>query len=260
MLLDASMSDADGIDALPATLTLSPRTKVAVFTGFAAPGFESYMRERGAADFIEKSFPLGQLADRLIGLFEAPQHQADRVIQPATGGRTGLKVAPAPPSHDVPNGDPRAVLSEQVSRFREFFDRAEIGMATLTSAGRIVRANHVLAALMHCEPSDLVGVDYGGLVSGQRDLFDHRLGDVAFLGAEVSTFEHDLPRSSPEAEQRLAQVTLVPIRDSHRRLRSMNDVASMGREDPDGSGKDRDRLGHRGGELAGVPERFIHVG
>ena len=47
---------------------------------------------------------------------------------------------------------------------------------------------------------------------------------------------------------------------AHSAGRSVNDAASMGREDPDGSGKDRDRLGHRGGELAGVPERFIHVG
>ena len=46
----------------------------------------------------------------------------------------------------------QAVLTEHVQQFRDLFDRAEIGMATLTSSGTIVRANRALAGLMSCSP------------------------------------------------------------------------------------------------------------
>ena len=49
------------------------------------------------------------------------------------------------------------ILDEHLEGFRALFDRAAIGMATLTVHATIVRANDALADLMSCEPRELVG-------------------------------------------------------------------------------------------------------
>ena len=57
-------------------------------------------------------------------------------------------------------------------------------MATLTVRATIVRANDALADLMSCEPSELVGVDYGRLTGGLGDVLDHRLEALRRLAGE----------------------------------------------------------------------------
>ena len=161
LLLDTSMPTMDGIEALPAILALSPETRVVMFTGFEDQGLAARARELGAADFIEKSIQLEELPGRLmLALNDAPP-------TPSASSPHRLSVV-----DDVSSGEHRTVaqeqlaLNEHIAQFRELFDQAAIGMATLTVNGTIVRANRALAELMSCRPYDLVGVDYGRLTVG----------------------------------------------------------------------------------------------
>ncbi|HEX3296864.1 MAG TPA: PAS domain S-box protein [Nocardioides sp.] len=205
LLLDTSMPKVDGIEALPAILALSPDTKVVMFTGFEEPGLVARARELGAADFIEKSLHLDDLPDRLMQALEGAG-------PPSAGQRP--RVVPEHPARP----QEQAVLSEHVQQFRELFDRAELGMATLTSSGTIVRANRALAALMSCSPDDLVGVDYGRLTVGQGDELDRRLEDISTLGEDLTSFEHDLPAPLGQETSRIVRVTLAPIRDTRQHV------------------------------------------
>ncbi|MFC7724368.1 PAS domain S-box protein [Nocardioides sp. GCM10028917] len=210
VLLDVSMPRMDGLETLPSILAVRPETAVVMFSGFGGTHLVTEIRELGAIDFIEKSIPLEQLPDRLL------QSLRDRSPDP---------VAPPPPRpQDGPAdaGQPRLdatrleqeILNEHLEGFRALFDRAAIGMATLTVHATIVRANDALAELMSCEPSDLVGVDYGQLTGGKGDVLDHRLEALRTSQDRVATFEHRIPGPPGARDVRTALVTLVPIRDS----------------------------------------------
>src|SRR5690348_13927818 len=66
MVLDASMPDMDGLEALPGILDASPTTRVVMFSGFGGTALEVAARTLGAADYVEKSTPLRELPGRLL--------------------------------------------------------------------------------------------------------------------------------------------------------------------------------------------------
>ncbi|MGC4110089.1 MAG: PAS domain S-box protein [Nocardioides sp.] len=209
MLLDTSMPKVDGLEALPAVLAISPDTQVVMFTGFEEPGLAARARELGAADFVEKSLLIEDLPERLM-----------RVVDAAGLENDGHPLRPRPRA--VPDRPPypeeQAVLTEHVQQFRELFDRAEIGMATLTSSGTIVRANRALASLMSCSPDDLVGVDYGRLTMGHGDELDLHLEDICSLGRDLTAFEHEVPAPPGVEGARVVRATLAPIRDTRQQV------------------------------------------
>jgi PAS domain S-box-containing protein len=213
LLLDASMPRVDGIEALPAILALSPKTKVVMFTGFEERGLAARARELGAADFVEKSIRLEELSERLMQTLVTVSAGAPSADRPAL-----TVVDDAPAGGDTATSEEQAILNAHVQQFRELFDRAEIGMATLTSNGTVVRANRALAGLMSCAPDDLVGVDYGRLTVGMGDELDQRLGDISSLGEDLTSFEHYLPVGAGEEPSRIVRVTLAPIRDPGRQV------------------------------------------
>jgi PAS domain S-box-containing protein len=210
MLLDTSMPTMDGIEALPAILALCPETRVVMFTGFEDPGLAARARELGAADFIEKSIQLEELPGRLMRTLN------DGPPAPSTSSPHRLSVV-----EDSSRGDQRAAareqraLNEHIQQFRDLFDQAAIGMATLTVNGTIVRANRALAKLMSTTPYDLVGVDYGQLTEGGGERLDRGLEAISFHGEDLTTFEHHLPTFPGVKPSRTVRVTLAPIRDSH---------------------------------------------
>ena len=188
-----------------------------MFTGFEEPGLVERAIELGAADFIEKSLPLAELPRRLARILAGPQAPGRHDERPtlsliASAGR------PPPEGRAGVPSDEQAVLSEHVQQFRELFDRAEIGMATLTSNGTIVRANRALADLMSCQPGDLVGVDYGRLTAGTGEELDRLLEEIVTSGVDLATFEHPGPAPLTEPAPRTVRVTLSPIRDSRRQV------------------------------------------
>ena len=196
MVLDISMPAMDGLEALPAVLALSPDTRVVMFTGFEERGLAERAEELGAAGYVEKSLPIDQLPDRLLAVLGRAHRRPPR----------GLRLV------DHADHDDQAILDEHLERFREVFDQAAIGMATLTLTGNVVRANHALAEMMRCEPADLVGVDYGQVSDGHGDDLDEGLRAIRDGNQSLVAFEHPLPLG----QDRMVRVTLAPIRDSKR--------------------------------------------
>jgi PAS domain S-box-containing protein len=207
LLLDASMPRLDGIEALPGILALRPQTKVVLFTGFDEAGLAARARELGAADVIGKWTPLQDLPMRLM-------HTLDQATPGlwATPPRLALVGGPGD-GRGTPVSE-QGSLDEHVQQFRELFDRAAIGMATMTGTGTVVRANRALARLMSSSPEELIGVDYGRLTERAGHRLDHALEAILASGDELATFEHQLPRGPAGEPSGTARVTLAPIRDS----------------------------------------------
>ncbi len=67
LLLDISMPDMDGFEALPALRAAAPGTRVVVFSGFDDADLEVRARALGATDFVPKSLPIKELPARLAG-------------------------------------------------------------------------------------------------------------------------------------------------------------------------------------------------
>jgi PAS domain S-box-containing protein len=147
MVLDASMPDMDGLEALPGVLEASPDTKVVMLSGFTGPALETAARALGAVDFVEKAVPLRELPDRLLRLLGA----TPSAEQSATAG-------------DLDDGGAaEAVLAQHLERFGTVFDQAAIGMATMTLSGTVVRANAALAQLTGRPERALAGHQYAEL-------------------------------------------------------------------------------------------------
>src|SRR4051812_16340984 len=126
MLLDVSMPVMDGLEALPRVREVSPETRVVLYSGFDEEGLAHKAVELGAAAFIEKSTSIDSLVDELLAVIDA-----ERATDPPAGSPTDQRV-----------------LDEHLERFREVFEEAAIGMATMTLSGQLVRANRALATLV----------------------------------------------------------------------------------------------------------------
>ncbi len=204
MLLDVSMPGMDGLEALPQVLAVSPTTRVVVYTGFEERGLAERARQLGAAAFLEKSTPVDSLVDRLLAVLGADV-AADRLTRVSGAG-----TEPAGVRSDVSSGD-QGVLDEHLERFREVFEEAAIGMATMTLAGRIVRANRALARLLGSSVEDLVGVDYGSLGDELSERVATALEEIGRTPLGVVQLEHEV---SGAPRHRLVRSTLAPVRDS----------------------------------------------
>ena len=68
LLLDLSMPEMDGMEALPAIVASSPATRIVVFSGFAADRMGPAVLERGAELYVEKGTPLDALADAIVAV------------------------------------------------------------------------------------------------------------------------------------------------------------------------------------------------
>ena len=206
MLLDVSMPGADGLEALPQVLAASPSTRVVLFSGFEEQGLVEKAEHLGAAAFIEKSAPVDSLADRLLD-----------AAAPAAKPGAALEEAAEEPASAAERRELSAdqrVLDEHLERFREVFEEAAIGMATMTLTGRLVRANRALAALMRRTPSELVGVFYGDLTDGRGEQVIGVLDDIQQHPLDVAILEHGLPGAE---DNRRVRTTLAPVRDSQGR-------------------------------------------
>ena len=190
MLLDVSMPGRDGLAALPLVLDVSPTTRVVMFSGFDAAGLAEHTRRLGATEFLEKSVSLDELVERLVKI----------------AGPDGAP--PVEPLGDEPSSQVLdSVLADHLERFREIFDDAAIGMATLTLDGRIVRMNRHLAHLIGDHTEDLVGTPYSDLATGGA--VDRALEQLRGGGIAVQV-EHGL---EGEAGRRL-QMTASAVLDA----------------------------------------------
>lgn len=66
VLLDVSMPVKDGLEALPDIRSVSPGSKVVMLSGFEASRLASTALASGAAAYLEKGIPPGELVDELL--------------------------------------------------------------------------------------------------------------------------------------------------------------------------------------------------
>jgi PAS domain S-box-containing protein len=213
MLLDVSMPDMDGLEALPRIREASPETRVVMYTGFDEQGLADRARALGAAGYVEKSAPISAV---VMALLAALPRSVAAGAEPPTDKVAELEVAPLD----------RTVLAEHLERFREVFEEATIGMATMTLNGHLVRANRALAELLGRPVHQLVGIRYETLTEDQDVL--RRPLQILRTGQKVVQFEHAVPG----ADLRVL-VTLATVRDSRARplyiFLQMQDVTAQRR-------------------------------
>ena len=199
LLLDVSMPGMDGLEALPLIREASPRTAVAMYSGFQEEGLADRARELGAVAYLEKSTGLETLPDELLTVLRGT------TAEPPPGS-----VSPGPTEAE----QGLEVLREHLERFREVFEDAAIGMATMTLAGQIVRANGTLAMLLERSTGELVGTPYARFTDDGGKLLTAAVEGILTGREDVAQFEHDVPGSNPP---RRVLATLAPVLDSSRR-------------------------------------------
>ncbi len=241
MLLDVSMPIMDGLQALPLVRAASPGTQVVLFSGFDERGLAARGRELGALGFIEKSVSVDRLADDLIRLLDAvpadtgAPEAADQGADGASPGpaTTSATTATTPASTEdddrsrAPGGpadrtgahapaSPANVLGEDLERFREVFEEAAIGMATMTLTGHVVRANRALAAVVGRGVDDLVGVAYSDIATeGDADAIRSVVLDLNDGRTDVARVEHGL--AADRSRSRHISATVATVRGHHGR-------------------------------------------
>jgi PAS domain S-box-containing protein len=199
VLLDISMPEMDGLEALSRIRVSSPRTRAVMYTGFDETGLAERARELGAAALIEKSVSMATLADQLLAVVGDPPAAA----------------ADPTPVEVSDERQESAVLGEHLERFREVFEEAAIGMATMTLTGRVVRANKALAEAVGQPLDALVGHPYLELAPepdrAKVSAALHRAQDGA---GDVVQFEHGV--LARDGGRRLL-ATAAPVRDARGR-------------------------------------------
>jgi PAS domain S-box-containing protein len=199
LLLDVSMPEMGGLEALPRIKSVAPDTAVVLYTGFDEVGLAGRARELGATALLQKSAAIDELPAQLEEI-----RRRVRVPEPAE--------EPPAPEEVAAAGN---VLDEHLERFREVFEEAAIGMATMTLTGTVVRANRALGHLVEKEVTQLVGLQYSSLAAAEQ--VDHVIDALrraqAGEGAVVRV-EHAVTTSRG---QRLLLATAAPVADARGR-------------------------------------------
>ena len=218
VLLDVSMPRMDGLEALPRIKTVSPATKVVMYTGFDQRGLATRALDLGATGFLEKSVPVDQLADRIHEL-----------VTTEVAPHDDMPPVPAESGSEPSEADSGEVLSQHLERFREVFEDAAIGMGTMTLAGHIVRANRALARLLGRDVDSLTGTAYVDIAHDlEPERFAATLDQLCSSPTSVVELEHRLEVGGVVS---VARATLAPVVDADGRalyvVLQMQDVTAQ---------------------------------
>jgi PAS domain S-box-containing protein len=204
MLLDVSMPVVDGLEALEGIRNGSPETKVVLYSGFEEQGLAQRAQNLGAAAFVEKSIPIEALIDRLVEI--ADETWVERPV-PTWVAPDDVEQPTSASSVD------QQVLDEHLERFREVFDQAAIGMATMTLTGTLVRVNRALSTVLRCPAEELVGKAYPDLAATNRDDVAAAILAAGQEALGVARVEHDV-ETGPGGPRGTVVATAAAIRDS----------------------------------------------
>lgn len=78
MLLDISMPEMDGLEALSQVRSISPDTRVVMYSGLPEQGLPDRCRALGASAFLQKSATFETLVDDLVAVMEADEEASER--------------------------------------------------------------------------------------------------------------------------------------------------------------------------------------
>lgn len=104
VLLDLSMPDMDGLEALPRILDVAPDSTVVVLSGFLEERFGDEARTLGAAGYIEKGASPDEIVDEIVEIL-------------------GPDALPEPPPQATPDPAPSRSLREPLRDVQEQIDR-----------------------------------------------------------------------------------------------------------------------------------------
>jgi signal transduction histidine kinase/ActR/RegA family two-component response regulator len=145
VLLDLSMPELDGLEALPRVLEASPNSHVVVLSGFNHVRMEPVAKRMGASAYLEKGLEPQGLVQALLDVLEPrggarPTHPSGP--QAAMPGASSPASFPIPDLASPPRGPPEAMASAPRS-FRVLLVEADAGTADrltgLMSATRVAR-------------------------------------------------------------------------------------------------------------------------
>ena len=194
LLLDVSMPGLGGLEALPQILAVSPETHVVLYSGFSEEGLAARGIELGATAFIEKSVAIDRLADELAAALGRP------TPDPVPAEKSELAEA-------------AELIADHLERFREVFDEAAIGMATVTLTGLVVRANAAFAELFSRDAVDLVGRSYTGLADPEdTEALRATMVELGTGERRIATVEHG---ATTTRGPRRIDATLAAVQGRH---------------------------------------------
>lgn len=200
LVLDVSTPGAQGIELLPRILERSPSTKTIVLSEPASPAARSTAWRLGAADVMEKGTSIVRLPARLARLGAPAATEATTAV-----GQEG-------PFREVPGTD--AATASRIELVHALFERAAIGMATMTLSGSVVRVNRALCAMLGVDVPALVGRRYGEVGGAETaPLLDDAIRALQSGREEVLAVEH----GSLRGPERWLRSTIASVRDADRR-------------------------------------------
>ena len=130
VLLDLSLPDKDGLEAIPLLRQIAPRIAIVVFSGFEAARMSPVALERGADDYIEKGRPI---ADVQVALLSAIAVRQERAIEEAP------EPVDQPPA--IRASASASAATDGDSRFKVLATQVPVGLYEADANGRCTFVN-----------------------------------------------------------------------------------------------------------------------
>ncbi len=158
VLLDVSLPETDGLQALPRILQVSPTSRVVMFSAFETGALVATALRLGAVGYIDKGIELSNLAEHLTRVLDTVEADgSERVGRPSESQSRVDKTTVNRAAE---------VVAGHVERFHVTFEQSTIGAAALTLSGGLLRANAALCAMVGRAEAELTGTPFVAITHG----------------------------------------------------------------------------------------------
>lgn len=180
-LLDLSMPEMDGLEALPLIRRQVPESTVVVLSGFEAEAMVATARERGAAGYLVKGVSPARLTDELLRLLDdidrAPEPGADPA---ADGGHLSAQIDL--PANLASGSRARVFLADYLCRWEveTLLDTAQL-LTTELVANAVIHARSAVTVTARLA-ADRLRVEVADTGAGALSMRQARLEDTGGRG------------------------------------------------------------------------------